>query len=106
MSLATDFDLQTSHLQSLSGREQGAALFMHLGFDSLVGNRNRLGVSLTDARFVAKLKADYEKSLAVLLLLKERLAFTDRVIDQIVYRMCGQLTKRSPWWKRARPEGF
>jgi TaqI-like C-terminal specificity domain/Eco57I restriction-modification methylase len=64
-----------------------------LPFDELMGilhrNRTRLGVSLNDARFVARLKAEYEKSLAVLLPIKELLAFTDKLIDQIVYRLYG-----------------
>jgi hypothetical protein len=38
---------------------------------------------------VVRLKAEYEKSLAVLLPIKERLAFTDKLIDQIVYRLYG-----------------
>jgi hypothetical protein len=62
-----------------------------LPFDKLMGilyrNRTRLGASLTDARFVARLKVEYEKSVVVLLPNKERLAFTDKLIDQIVCRL-------------------
>jgi hypothetical protein len=57
--------------------------------DVLFKNRNRLGVSLSDARLVAKLKAEFEKSLAVLLPIKDQLAWTDRLIDLIVYRLYG-----------------
>jgi len=64
-----------------------------LPFDELMDilhrNRTRLGVSLNDARLLVRLKAEYEKSLAVLLPIKERLAFTDKLIDQIVYRLYG-----------------
>ena len=64
-----------------------------MSFDELIDilhrNRTRLGVSLNDARLVARLKAEYEKSLAVLMPIKERLAFTDNLIDQIVYRLYG-----------------
>ncbi len=57
--------------------------------DVLHRNRTPVGASLNDARFVERLKAEYEKSLAVLLPIKERLAFTDNLIDQIVYRLYG-----------------
>lgn len=64
-----------------------------LSFDELMDilhrNRTRLGVSLSDSRLVARLREEYEKSLAVLLPIKARLAFTDKLIDQIVYRLYG-----------------
>ncbi|MDI6694274.1 MAG: TaqI-like C-terminal specificity domain-containing protein [Anaerolineales bacterium] len=57
--------------------------------DILFRNRTRLGVSLNEARFMAKLQEEYEKSLAVLLPIKEKLRWTDELIDQIVYRLYG-----------------
>ncbi len=57
--------------------------------DILFKNRNRLGVSLNDSRFLGKLREEYEKSLSVLLPIKERLRWTDELIDQIVYRLYG-----------------
>lgn len=57
--------------------------------DILFKNRNRLGVSLNDPRFTARLQEEYEKSLAVLLPIKEKLRWTDNLIDQIVYRLYG-----------------
>ena len=40
-------------------------------------------------KFQESLKKEYEGSLAVLLPLKARLAATDRLIDQVVYRLYG-----------------
>lgn len=57
--------------------------------DILYKNRNKIGVSLSDVRFTAKLRGEFEKSLAVLLPLKERLARTDRLIDLVVYALYG-----------------
>jgi hypothetical protein len=57
--------------------------------DVLFKNRNRVGVSLNDARFTARLKAEYDKSLGVLLPIKAQLARTDALIDQVVYRLYG-----------------
>jgi hypothetical protein len=48
---------------------------------------HKLGISLSDERGMAKLRGEYEKSLAVLRPLKERLRWTDGVIDQVVYRL-------------------
>jgi hypothetical protein len=48
------------------------------------------GVFFTYRRkFQESLKKEYEGSLAVLLPLKARLAATDRLIDQVVYRLYG-----------------
>lgn len=57
--------------------------------DVLFKNRNRIGVSLNDARFVARLKSEYDKSLGVLLPIKAHLARMDALIDQVVYRLYG-----------------
>ena len=40
-------------------------------------------------KFQEALKKEYEASLALLLPLKARLAATDRLIDQVVYRLYG-----------------
>ncbi len=55
----------------------------------LYKNRGKLGISTSDARPMAKIRDEYEKSLAVLRPLKERLRWTDGVIDQVVYRLYG-----------------
>jgi len=52
-------------------------------------NKNHLGVSLSDMGLVDRIKKTYEESLQGLLPLKERLARTDRLIDQVVYRLYG-----------------
>jgi len=57
--------------------------------DILYKNKGKLGISLSDARFMAKLRDEYEASLAVLRPLKSALAWTDGVIDQVVYRLYG-----------------
>lgn len=67
---------------------EGPLLFDEL-LDILHKNRNRIGVSLSDAKFTARLKAEYEKTLTTLLPLKSRLARTDRLIDLIVYKLYG-----------------
>jgi hypothetical protein len=65
----------------------------HLTFDDLADilrkNRSRLGANLNDTALLARLAQEYAASLAVALPLKERLARTDRLIDQIVYRLYG-----------------
>jgi len=43
-------------------------------------------ISPNGARFTARLKGEYDKSLGVLLPIKAQLARTDALIDQIVYR--------------------
>jgi hypothetical protein len=64
-----------------------------LGYDELEDilfrNRGKLGASVSDSRFTAKLRAEYEKSLAALLPLKQRLARADRLIDLVVYGLYG-----------------
>ncbi len=52
-------------------------------------NKNHLGISLSDASLVDRIKKTYEESLQSVLPLKERLARTDRLIDQVVYRLYG-----------------
>jgi hypothetical protein len=54
-------------------------------YDRLFRNRRRFGVVLADVK--GEIEAEYEKSLAVLLPIKEQLAATDNLIDQIVYRL-------------------
>ena len=57
--------------------------------DILRKNRARLGISLSDAALLDRLKREYEGSLEKVLPLKERLAQTDRLIDAVVYRLYG-----------------
>ena len=57
--------------------------------DILRKNKGRLGVSLSDAGLVERLRNEYEGSLERVLPLKERLAKTNELIDQVVYRLYG-----------------
>ena len=52
-------------------------------------NKSRLGVSLSDAGLVDRIKKMYEEGLQRVLPIKERLARTDALIDQVVYRLYG-----------------
>jgi len=52
-------------------------------------NKNHLGMSLSDTSLIDRIKKTYEESLQRVLPLKERLARTDRLIDQVVYRLYG-----------------
>ena len=64
-----------------------------LPFDDLLAilrkNARKLAVDPGGRKFQESLKKEYEASLAVLLPLKARLAATDRLIDQVVYRLYG-----------------
>ncbi|MFH1172738.1 MAG: hypothetical protein V1693_04120 [Nanoarchaeota archaeon] len=64
-----------------------------LSFNSLMDilhkNRSRIGISLSDNRVISKLRDEYEKSLSILLPIKEQLKKTDWLIDQIVYKLYG-----------------
>jgi hypothetical protein len=57
--------------------------------DILRKNKSKLGISLNDTRLVERLRSTYEASLEKVLPLKERLARTDALIDQVVYRLYG-----------------
>jgi len=52
-------------------------------------NKGSLGVSLSDAGLVDRIRKMYEESLQRVLPIKERLARTDRLIDAVVYRLYG-----------------
>jgi hypothetical protein len=52
-------------------------------------NRRRLAVDPSKRAFQERLQAEYDASLAKLLPLKQRLAATDRLVDQVVYRLYG-----------------
>jgi hypothetical protein len=52
-------------------------------------NKARLSVDPDERAFQERLQAEHDASLAKLLPLKQRLAGTDRLIDQIVYRLYG-----------------
>ena len=64
-----------------------------LAFEELLDifrkNKGRLGVSLSDTGLVDRLRSEYEGSLEKVLPLKDRLAKTDALIDQVVYRLYG-----------------
>jgi hypothetical protein len=65
----------------------------HLTLDGLLEvlrrNRGKLSVDPTKRAFQGRLQEEYAASLGVLLMLKARLAATDRLIDRIVYRLYG-----------------
>ncbi len=52
-------------------------------------NKNHLGVGLSDAGLVERVRKKYEGSLERVLPMKDRLAKTDALIDQVVYRLYG-----------------
>jgi len=58
-------------------------------FEMLRKNKDHLCVSLSDIGLVDRIKKTYEESLQGVLPLKERLVRTDRLIDQVVYRLYG-----------------
>ncbi len=62
-----------------------------LSFDGLMNilhkNRARVDMSLSDNKIISNLKSEYEKSLTILLPIKEKLKKTDWLIDQIVYKL-------------------
>ena len=57
--------------------------------DVLHKNKSKIGANLSDPRFMNNLKTEYEKSLAVLMPIKEKLRKTDWLIDQVVYKLYG-----------------
>ncbi|MGD0337501.1 MAG: TaqI-like C-terminal specificity domain-containing protein [Bacteroidota bacterium] len=52
-------------------------------------NRNKIGMNLNQASFISELKREYEASLAKLIPIKKTLAATDKLIDQVVYKLYG-----------------
>jgi hypothetical protein len=58
-------------------------------FSLLMKNKRRLGISLQSAPFIDLLRAKYAGSLEKLIILQEHLLKTDKLIDQIVYRLYG-----------------
>jgi len=52
-------------------------------------SHSRTGAGLSDPAFINRLRAQYETSLGTLLPIKDRLAKTDWLIDQVVYRLYG-----------------
>jgi Eco57I restriction-modification methylase/TaqI-like C-terminal specificity domain len=57
--------------------------------DILRKNKGRFGVSLSDTGLVERLRNEFEGSLERVLPLKDRLAKTDALIDQVVYQLYG-----------------
>jgi len=87
-------------LEALSGKERIKNYLGHyednepsLGFaeflDLLRKNQRRLGVRLDRRGFQETLKEHYEESLERLLPLRRQLELTDRLIDEVVYRLYG-----------------
>ena len=91
-----------SYLGDYQKREDEAA------FDNIVSvlykNKRLIEANLTDPRFINILKTEYEKSLAVLRPIKEKLRSTDWLIDQIVYKLYG-LTEEELAIVEGRAEG-
>ena len=52
-------------------------------------NKSKIRANLSDTSFIRTLEREYQKSLDVLLPIKDRLAKTDWLIDQIVYKLYG-----------------
>jgi hypothetical protein len=52
-------------------------------------NKSKLGISPSVPTLITELKREYEASLARLLPIKRSLSFTDKLIDQIVYKLYG-----------------
>jgi len=65
----------------------------HLALEELLAvlrqNRRKLSVDPSARAFQERLATEHAASLAVLLPLKQRLAATDRLIDQVVYKFYG-----------------
>ncbi len=57
--------------------------------DILRKNKSRVGVSLSDAGLIDRIKKMYEENLQRVLPIKERLRMTDALIDAVVYRLYG-----------------
>lgn len=116
-SVRDDLDLTCEQIQGLSSAEALAAFFAS-GLDALTGktrifgylgdyqkdepetpwseiedvlfkNKRHIGANLNDTRFIARLRAEYEKSLDTLRPVKAQLGRTDWLIDQVGYRLYG-----------------
>jgi len=65
----------------------------HLSFEEfwkiLEKNKNKIGANLKSRDLFDAIKVEYEKSLSMLLPIKEKLRRTDWLIDQIVYKLYG-----------------
>jgi hypothetical protein len=59
----------------------------------LENNQRKLGVNLSQRGLLVKLQKEYEASLTELLPIKERLAVTDKLIGQVVYKLYGLTEK-------------
>ncbi len=57
--------------------------------DVLIKNKGRLGANLSDARLNQQLRTEYDLSVGVLRPVKAKLALTDSLIDQVVYKLYG-----------------
>lgn len=84
--LRADYELTASEVQLLSSRDALATFFARLGYDT----NARLGVRQAENDLAEKIQTMYSAALEKVLPLKETLARTDRLIDQIVYRLYSQ----------------
>ena len=74
----------------LGDYQKGEAELSYAGLeDILYKNKAKLGVSLSEGRLQERLRTEYEASLKLLRPVKASLAWTDGVIDQIVYKLYG-----------------
>jgi hypothetical protein len=58
-------------------------------YDRLQRNRRKIRANLSDRKVVARIEDEYARSLDVLLPIKDQLATTDALIDQVVYWLYG-----------------
>lgn len=86
------------HMEDLTGKsklnnylgdyQKGEAELSYLELeDILYKNKSKLGISLSDGRTQEHLRTEYENTLNVLRPIKASLVWTDRLIDQIVYKL-------------------
>jgi adenine-specific DNA methylase len=65
----------------------------HLSFDELLAilkkNRKKLTIDPSERKFQTLLSKEYETSLNTLLPIKQKLTYTDKLIDEIVYKLYG-----------------
>jgi hypothetical protein len=68
-----------------------------IDFDELLGilkkNKEKIPINLSDRGFQNNLKREFEKSTMIISLLKNKIELTDKLIDQIVYRLYGLTDK-------------
>jgi hypothetical protein len=80
-----------SNLQNLLGDYQKGEEHFSINelLTILVKNKRRMAIDPSERGFQQALAKRYQQSLDILLPIKQRLAMTDRLIDQIVYKLYG-----------------